>query len=114
MIQDDIIEGPLELEEPKTYISNLLITDKKWDSTKKHIRVMLDCQAANKDIYQTHEPMPTSEELQHELRGSHCFSVLDIHNCFHQFDIDPAATKLYTFRRPWGIYCYKRMVIGTS
>ena len=42
MIQDDIIEGPLELEEPGTYISNLVITDKKWDPTKKHIRVTLD------------------------------------------------------------------------
>ena len=51
MIHDDITEGPLELEEPETYIRNLVITDKKWDSTKKHIRVMLDCQAANKDIY---------------------------------------------------------------
>ena len=113
MIQDDITEEPLEFEELETYISNLVKTDKKWDSTKKHIRVTLDCQAANKDIYRTHEPMPTSEELRHELRGSNRFSVLDFRNCFHQFEIDPAARKFYTFRSPWGIYHYK-MVMGIS
>ena len=31
MVDEDIIEGPLETEEPGTYISNLVITDKKWD-----------------------------------------------------------------------------------
>ena len=107
MIEYDITKGPLELEEPETYISNLVITDKKWDSTKKHIRVMLDCQPANKDIYRTHIPITTSEKLQHELHGSDCFSVLDIRNCFHQFETHPASRKLYTFRTPWGIYRYK-------
>ena len=29
MVDEDIIEGPLETEEPGTYISNLVITDKK-------------------------------------------------------------------------------------
>ena len=56
MSKDDIIEGPLEIEEPGTYISNLVITDKKWDPEK--IRVTLDCQQVNKDVYQTHEPIP--------------------------------------------------------
>ena len=35
LIQNDINEGPLEPEELGTYIINLVITDKKWDSTKK-------------------------------------------------------------------------------
>ena len=63
MFCSDIIEGPLEVEEPGTYISNLVITDKKWDQSGKKIHVTLDCQAVNKDIYQTHEPIPTSDEL---------------------------------------------------
>ena len=50
MSKDDI---SLEIEEPGTYISNLVITDKKWDPEK--IRVTLDCQQVNKDVYQTHE-----------------------------------------------------------
>ena len=63
MICNDIIEGPLEVKEPGTYISNLVITDKKWDQSGKKICITFDCQAANKDIYQTHEPIPTSDEL---------------------------------------------------
>ena len=114
MICDDIIEGPLEVEEPDTYISNLVITDKKWDQSGKKIRVTLDCQAANKDISQTHEPIPTSDELQHKLAGSNRFSILDIANCFHQFEIELVARKLFTFHSPWEIFRYKRMVICTS
>ena len=67
MSMDDIIEEPLEIEEPGTYISNLVIMDKKWDPEK--IRVTLDCQQVNTDVYQTHEPIPMSEELRHKLWG---------------------------------------------
>ena len=67
MSKDDIIEGPLEIEEPGTYVSNLFITDNKWDPEK--IRVTLDCQQVNKDVYQTHESIPTSEELRHKPWG---------------------------------------------
>ena len=49
MVDEDIIEGPLKTEEPGTYISNLVVTDRKWDP--KQIRVTLDCQQVNKDIY---------------------------------------------------------------
>ena len=59
MIRNDIIEGPLEAEEPGTYIRNLVITNKKWDQSGKKIHIRTDCQAANKDINQTHEPIPT-------------------------------------------------------
>ena len=70
MKSEDIIEGPLDLEEPGTFLSNLVITDKK-DSNR--IRVTLDCQAVNKVIYPTHEPIPSSDELQHQLKGSDRF-----------------------------------------
>ena len=44
MIDEDIIEGPLAHEEKGSFISNLVITDKK-DTDR--IRVTLDCQAVN-------------------------------------------------------------------
>ena len=75
MVTDDIIEGPLYKEEPGTFISNLVITDKK---DNRGIRVTLDCQVVNKNIYSTHEPMPTVEELRHEFEGSELFSVIDM------------------------------------
>ena len=85
MISGDIIEGPIDIEEPGTFLSNLAITDKK--GTDK-IRVTLDCQEVNKSIYSTHEPIPTMEELRHELRGSDRFSSLDFTNCYSQFETE--------------------------
>ena len=111
MLEEDIIEGPIEIEEPGTFISNLVITDKK-DTDR--IRITLDCQVVNKEIYPTHEPIPSSEELRHELLGSDRFSTLDMTNCYYQFEIEERARKLFAFRSPWGIFRYKRMVMGTS
>ena len=113
MLDEDIIEGPISIEEPGTFLSNLVITDKK-ESMKEKIRVTLDCQAVNKEIHPTHEPMPTVEELRHEFKGSEVFSTVDMTNCYHQFEIEESARKLFAFRTPWGIYRYKRMVMGTS
>ena len=112
MSKDGIIEALLQIEEPGTYISNLVITDKKWDPEK--IQVTLDCQWVNKDVYQTHEPIPMGEELRHKLSGCDHFSMLDIRSCYHQFEIEEEARKLFAFRSPWGIFCYKRMVMRTS
>ena len=53
MIDEDVIEEPLEPEEPGTYLSNLVITDKKW--YPKKIRVTLDCHQVNKNIFHIHE-----------------------------------------------------------
>ena len=111
MLHEDIIEGPVGVEEPGTFLSNLVITDKKGSD---RIRVTLDCEDVNKEIYAMHEPIPTTEELRHQLTGSNRFSTLDMTNCYHQFQIEESARKLYFFRTPWGIYRYKRMVMGTS
>ena len=111
IISEDIIEGPIDTEEPGTFLSNLVITAKK--GTDK-IRVTLDCQELNKSMYPTHEPIPTVEELRHEVRGSDRFSSLDFTNCYYQFEIEENVRKLYAFRTPWGTYRYKRMVMGTS
>jgi len=69
-LDEDLIEGPLDEEEEGTFISNLVITDKK-DSDD--IRVTLDCKDVNKHIIPSHEPIPTSEELRHKLKGSDNF-----------------------------------------
>ena len=93
MLEQDVIEGPLQEEEAGTWISNLVITGKKWDAgvkekgERRHIRANLDCRPLNKVVYQTHEPIPTVEELRHSLGGSQRFSKLDMTHCFHQFEI---------------------------
>ena len=120
MLKEDVIEGPLKEEEEGSWISNLVITDKRWDDAEKEvgervqIRANLDCRPLNKHVYQTHEPIPTPEELRHNLRGSSRFSILDMNHSFHQFEIEESARKLFTFRTPWGLYRYKRLVMGNS
>ena len=101
MISEDIIEGPIDIEEPGTFLSNLVITNKKGTD---NVRVTLDCQEVNKSIYSAHEPIPTVEELRHELRGSNRFPSLDFTNCYYQFEIEENARKLYAFRTLWSIY----------
>ena len=56
MLNDDIIEGPISIEEPGTFLSNLVIVDKK---DKRAIRVTLDCQVVNNEIHRTHEHLNT-------------------------------------------------------
>ena len=112
MLEDGVISGPLETVEPGSYISNLVITTKKWDPNK--IRVTLDCQAVNEDIYPSYEPIPTIEQLRHELNGSDRFSLIDITNCYHQFPLEEEAKKLFCFRTPSGIYRHETLVQGAS
>ena len=122
LLKEDVIEGPLQQEEPGTWISNLVITDKKWDknrSNKKEgertqIRANLDLRPLNDHVYQTHTPIPTMEELRHELKGSNCFTTLDMVHLFHQFELEEGARKLFTFRSPKGLMRFKRLVMGNN
>ena len=111
LLEEDIIEGPLEVEEPGTFINDVVLVDKK-DSDQ--VRITLDCVEVNQLVYQTHEPLPTIDELRHEFKDSDCFTKLDMTNCYHQFEIAQDARKLYTFRTPKGLFRFKRMVPGTS
>ena len=107
MIEQDVIKGPLE-EEEGSWISNQVITDKRWNNSAKkegqriQIRANLDGQPLNNYVYQTHEPMPTPDELRHKLQGSNCFSTFDMIHSFHQFILEDLAMKLFTFGSPWG------------
>ena len=112
MVEDNVITGPLDSVEPDSYISNLVITTKKWDPSK--IRVTLDCQAVNEDIYPSYEPIPTIEQLRHQFAGSDRFSVIDITNCYHQFPLAEDSKKLFCFRTPEGIHRYNKLVQGVS
>ena len=121
LVEAGVVEGPLLEEEEGSWISNLVITDKKWDKdkdrmegTRKQIRVTLDCRPLNKHVYQTHEPIPTPDELRHQLRGSNKFSTLDMTHSFHQFELEEGAKKLFTFRTPMGLYRYRRLVMGNN
>ena len=113
-LQDnDVIEGPLQgtLEEG-TYVSNIVITAKKW--SKEEIRVNLDLRHVNDDIVQSYHPIPTPEDLRHEFRNSDTFSSLDANHMFFQWELEENCRKIFTFRTPWGLYRYKRLPSGVN
>ena len=118
LIQGDVIEGPLQEEEEGTWISNLVITDKKWEGkpeeNRVQIRANVDLRPLNQYVYQTHEQFPTFDELRHDMKGSDTFSKLDMVHSFHQFELEESARKLFAFRTPWGLYRFKRLVMGNS
>ena len=119
LLREDVIEGPLTDEEPGTWISNLVITDKKWDTARGpgervQIRANLDLRQLNNFVYQTHTPIPTVEELRHELRSSDTFTTLDMVHSFHQFVLEEGDRKLFTFRAPKGLMRFKRLVMGNN
>ncbi len=119
MIEQDVIEGPLSEEEEGSWISNLVITDKKWEGAheegrRTQIRANLDLRPLNTFVYQTHEPIPTPEELRHNLTGSDKYSSLDMIHSFHQFVLEEEARKLFCFRAPGGLFRFKRLCMGSS
>ena len=86
----------------------------KREGDRVQIRANLDCRPLNQFVYQTHEPIPTTEELRHRLKGSTRFFTLNMVHSFHQFVLEPSTRKLFTFRAPGRLYQYKRLVMGNS
>ena len=65
-----VTQLPASTEHATGWISNLVITKKKWDETK--IRVNMDMRHMEGAIAKTMWVIPTVEELRHELAGSVC------------------------------------------
>ena len=105
-----VVSGPLKSEDATGWVSNPVITAKKWD--EQAIRVNLDLRNMEKAVRPTHFPMPTSEELRHKFKGSDRFSLIDLNHAFHQFPLDEESKNLFVFYTPWGLYRYDTLVMG--
>jgi hypothetical protein len=105
-----VVSGPLKSEDATGWVSNPVITAKKWDD--QAIRVNLDLRNMEKAVKPTHFPMPTAEDLRHRFKGSDRFSVVDCNHAFHQFPLDDESKNLFVFYTPWGLYRYKTLVMG--
>ena len=101
---------PASTEHSTGWISNLVVTKKKWDPSK--IRVNMDTRHMEEAIVKSKFPIPTVEELRHKFAGADRFSVLDLNHAFLQFEITEEAKKLFVFQTPWGLWCYNRLVMG--
>ena len=68
MKEHDLIEGPLPARECKGWLSNMVVTKKKWDS--EEVRINIDTKRMNSALVPTKIPIPTPEQLRHKMAGS--------------------------------------------
>ena len=111
--REGVIEGPLHGPlEPGSYVSNPVITAKRWSD--QEIRLNLDLSDANEDIVTSVHPIPTPEELRHEFREADTFTSIDANQMFQQWRVAKNKRKIFTFRTPWGLYRYVRLPSGVN
>ena len=75
---NDLIEGPLPPRECKGWLTNMVVTKKKWASDE--VRINIDTKRMNDQLITTKIPIPTPEELRHsfnELQSTHSYSLLN-------------------------------------
>ncbi|XP_062699497.1 uncharacterized protein K02A2.6-like [Aedes albopictus] len=103
-------QGVIVKEEDNTdWVSNLVLVKRN-----NKIRVCLDPIILNKALKRPHYPMPTANELLHELTNAKVFSTLDAKCGYWQVCLDEQSSKLTTFWTPFGRYRWLRMPFGTS
>ena len=109
-VREGVLEGPLESEHARGWVHNVVLTKKKWD--ERAIRLNLDTRAMEKYADVTHFPIPTPEQLRHQLKGSDRFSTLDLNHAFHQLKLAEKSKDLFKFTTPYGLYRFNRLVMG--
>ena len=109
-MQEGVLEGPLESEHARGWVHNAVLTKKKWD--ERAIRLNIETRAMEKYVDVTHFPIPTPEQLRHQLKGSDRFSTLDLNHAFHQSRLADKSKDFFKFTTPYGLYRFNRLVMG--
>ena len=108
LLELDIIE---EVPEgPSGWISPLVVVPKSGGD----VRVCVDMRRANEAIVRERHPIPTVEELLHDLNGSTVFSKIDLKWGFHQILLSEESRHITTFVTHRGLYRYKRLMFGVT
>ena len=76
------------------------------------VRICVDMHSANKAIERERHPMPTVEEIIHDLNGATIFSKLDLNAGYHQIELHPDSRYITTFSTHTGLKRYKRLNFG--
>ncbi|XP_039265621.2 uncharacterized protein LOC120341213 [Styela clava] len=97
---------------PTPWVSPIVCVPKPCDP--ENIRLCVDMRAANKAIKKVKHPMPTVDELIHDLNGYKVFSKLDLNQGYHQIKLHPDSRHITTFSTHIGLYRYKRLNYGVN
>ena len=107
LLEQDIIK---KVTGPTPWVSPIVCIPKK----DKQIRRCVDMRQANKAIIRERHPMPTIDDLLHEMNGAVMFSKLDLPQSFHQIELDVNSRDITTFITHKGLFRYKRLFFGVS
>ena len=69
---------------------------------------------ANTAIIRERHPIPTVDEVLHDLNESKIFSKLDIEWAFDQIELDEESRPITTFVTHKGLYRYKKLLFGIN
>ena len=78
------------------------------------IRLCVDMRQANGAIVRERHPIPTVDEVLHDLNGSTVFIKLDIKWAFHQVELSETSRPITTFATHKRLLRYKRLMFGVS
>ena len=104
LVDLDVIE---RAEGPTPWISPVVVVPKP----NGDIRLCVDIRQANGAIVRERHPIPTVDEVLHDLNGCAVFSKLDIKWAFHQVELSETSRPIATHK---GLFRYKRLMFGVS
>ena len=107
LLEADIIEP---VDGATTWLNPVVIAPKPDGS----IRLCLDMRRANEAIIRQRYPIPTVDDVLHNMNGSTVFSKLDLKWGYHQLELTPESRDITTFATHRGVYRYKRLLFGVS
>ena len=109
LTEQGIIETPTG---PTPWVSPVVVVPKPNDPNS--IRLCVDMRAANKAIKRVKHPMPTVDELIHDLNGCTVFSKLDLSMAYNQLSLAPESRHITVFSTHLGVHQYKRLFFGVN
>ena len=108
LLKLDIIE---EVSERLSAWISPLVVASKGDG---EVRVCVNMRQANGAIARERHPIPTVEELLHDLNGSTIFSKIDFKWGFHQILLSEESRHISSFVKHRGLHQYKRLMFGVT
>lgn len=107
LLDCDIIE---EVDGPTPWVNPVVIIPK----ADGDIRLCIDMRRANEAIIRGRYPIPTVDELLHNMNGSKVFSKLDLKWGYQQLELSPESRQITSFVTHKGLYRCKRLLFGVS
>ncbi|KAK3788062.1 hypothetical protein RRG08_052302 [Elysia crispata] len=104
----DVIE---KVESPSQWVSPVIVVPKPGG---KDIRLVVDMRPANQVVMRERHPIPTVNEVLHDMNGAKVFSKLDLKYGYHQIELDPDSREITTFVTHKGLFRYKRLIFGIN